>query len=506
MGGDLNLKKSWHPVLMSNQRRVWEEEKKALDERKRTEQRIKELKEERAKEEIQAKLEAAGSRKRVDRVDWMYQGPSSGQAGTTEEMEGYLLGKRRIDGLIKGTENKKLEKQASEDSFMALQHANTLRDTAAKIREDPMLAIKKQEQAAYEAMMNDPIKRRQLLALAGKGEEKKEKEKKHRRHHHRHRDGSDDERRHKRRRREGDDGHKSSRSERRRRSDSYSRSPLPDRRRDRSRSPVTRRERSPVPVRRRDSFDRPLRRRSASPEEPGRSRPERSRSPVTRRERSRSPIPRRDRSRSPITRRDRSPFPARRRDSFDRPPRRRSASPEERGRSRPDRERDYMRTQRRNSSSVDSRSPTPEPRRISPDRRASYHVGRGGRDFNNNSGYRRNYDDRRNGGGYDRRDDRRPPVGPSKESTEDKEAERQRKLAAMQEEASKLDIDREKRLAALAEQEKADREAEDRARAKSSKYTDKGAFISGVRQKADDKGLADRIGRGRQGFQRSDVE
>lgn len=455
MGGDLNLKKSWHPVLMSNQRRVWEEEKKALDERKRTEQRIKELKEERAKEEIQAKLEAAGSRKRVDRVDWMYQGPSSGQAGTTEEMEGYLLGKRRIDGLIKGTENKKLEKKASEDSFMALQHANTLRDTAAKVREDPMLAIKKQEQAAYEAMMNDPIKRRQLLALAGKGEEKKEKkEKRHRRHHHRHRDDSDDERRHKRRRREDDERHRGSRSERRRRSDSYSRSPSPVRRRDRSRSPISRR----------------------------------------------------DRSRSPITRRDRSASPVRRRDSFDRQQRRRSASPEERGRNRSDRERDYIRTRRRNSSSIDSRSPTPEPRRRSPDRRASYPAGRGGRDFRNNGANRRNYDDGRNGGGYERRDDGKTPVGPSKESAEDKEAERQRKLAAMQEEASKLDIDREKRLAALAEREKADREAEDRARAKSSKYTDKGAFISGVRQKADDKGLADRIGRGRQGFQRSDIE
>ncbi|KAE9372488.1 hypothetical protein N431DRAFT_339145 [Stipitochalara longipes BDJ] len=433
MGGDLNLKKSWHPVLMSNQRRVWEEEKKALDERKRTEQRIKELKEERAKEEIQAKLEAAGSRKRVDRVDWMYQGPSSGQAGTTEEMEGYLLGKRRIDGLIKGTENKKLEKQASEDSFMALQHANTLRDTAAKIREDPMLAIKKQEQAAYEAMMNDPIKRRQLLALAGKGEEKKEKkekEKKHRRHHHRHRDDSDDERRHKRRRREDDEGHRNGRSERR--------------------------------------------------------------------------LSRRDRSRSPTSRRNRSPSPVRRRDSFDRPTRRRSASPEERGRSRPDRERDYIRTRRRNSSSVDSRSPTPEPRRRSPDRRASYPAGRSGRDNRSNGTNGRNYDNRRNGGGYERRDDWRPQGGVSKESAEDREAERQRKLAEMQQEASKLDIDREKRLAALAEQEKADREAEDRARAKSSKYTDKGAFISGVRQKADDKGLADRIGRGRQGFQRTE--
>ena len=405
MGGDLNLKKSWHPVLMSNQRRVWEEEKKALDERKRTEQRVKELKEERAKEEIQAKLEAAGSRKRVDRVDWMYQGPSSGQGGTTEEMEGYLLGKRRIDGLIKGTEHKKLEKQASEDSFMALQNANTLRDTASKIREDPMLAIKKQEQAAYEAMMNDPIKRRQLLAIAGKGEETKvKKEKKHRSHHHRHRDDSGDERRHKRRRRDDDErGHRSSRSEhRRRRSDSYSR--------------------SPSPVRRRESFNRP---------------------------------------------------------------RRRSASPEERGRARRDRDRDYDR-RRRNSSSEQSRSPSPDRRRRSPDRRKSYP------------------DNRRNGNGYGRRDDRGPQARANEESAEDREAERQRKLAAMQQDASNLDMDRERRLAALAEQEKVIREADDKARARSSKYGDKGDFVNALHRKAGEMALGDRIGRGRQGLMKDD--
>jgi len=112
------------------------------------------------------------------------------------------------------------------------------------------------------------------------------------------------------------------------------------------------------------------------------------------------------------------------------------------------------------------------------------------------------YDNRRNGSDFGRRDDRRPAANSWKETTEDKEAERQRKLAAMQQDASKLDIDREKRLAALAEQEKADREAEDRARAKSSKYTDKGAFINGLHQKAGEKGLADRIGRGRQGLQK----
>lgn len=196
MGGDLNLKKSWHPVLMSNQRRVWEEEQKALEERKRIEQMVKERQEERQIQELQGMQEAAGGKKRLNRVDWMYNGPSSGQAGTTEEMEGYLLGKRRIDGLIKGTENKKLEKTASQDSFMALQHANTLKDTAAKIREDPMLAIKRQEQATFEAMLNDPVKRRIFLKTTGQDIPVKEKERKHRKHHHHHHHHQRSDRRH----------------------------------------------------------------------------------------------------------------------------------------------------------------------------------------------------------------------------------------------------------------------------------------------------------------------
>lgn len=74
----------------------------------------------------------------------------------------------------------------------------------------------------------------------------------------------------------------------------------------------------------------------------------------------------------------------------------------------------------------------------------------------------------------------------------------------MQQDASTLDEARENRLAALAEREKADREAEDRARAKSSKYGDKGDFVNGLHRKAGDMGLADRIGRGRQGLQRDE--
>jgi hypothetical protein len=74
----------------------------------------------------------------------------------------------------------------------------------------------------------------------------------------------------------------------------------------------------------------------------------------------------------------------------------------------------------------------------------------------------------------------------------------------MQQDASKLDVDREKRLAALAEREKADREAEDLSRAKSSKYTATRHFMTGLHQKAGDMSLGDRIGRGRQGFQKDE--
>lgn len=419
----MNLKKSWHPNLLSNQKKVWEEERKALDERKKTEQRVKELKEERAKEEIQRQLEAAGEKKRLDRVDWMYQGPSSGQNGTTEEMEGYLLGKRRIDGLIKGNEHKKLEKQASEDSFMALQNANTLRDTAAKVREDPMLAIKRQEQAAYEAIMNDPIKRRQMLALAGQQDlpKSKEKEKKHRRHHHhrRHRDDSDDERRHKRRR--TDDGE-----------------------RDRSRH----QQRS--------------RRRSESP-----------------------------RSKSI------SPSGSRRRDS--RSPRRSRGHDRSMDVGSTYRRRSGDRRRRSDSYLSDSRTPSPDWRKSYTSSRDA-HEDRNHRKPQYKDDRRRDHFQARQQG--DRRDNYQPHRSGvvNQEDAVVKDVERQRKLAAMQQDASALDQDREKRLAAIAQQEQDRREAEDKARAKSSKYTDKADFISGMQRKVGDMGLADRIGRGRQGL------
>ncbi|EGP82680.1 uncharacterized protein MYCGRDRAFT_77975 [Zymoseptoria tritici IPO323] len=377
MGGDLNLKKSWHPALMTNQKRVYNEELKALEERKKTDQVLKERAEERAIQELERLQEAAGGKKRTDRVDWMYNGPGSGGpgvGGVTEEMEGYLLGKRRLDGLVKRNESEALKKDAPEEGFMALnQNANSLRDTAAKVASDPMLAIKKQEQAAYEAMMNDPVRRKQLLLAAGKeieDDKDKDKDKSRRRHRHRHRDDEDG---HRSKRRRHTDGHDDEgRSHRHRSHRHRHRSSSRSRSRSRSRSPHSHDRRSKS-YRRRDRSD----------------------------SRSRS---KRDRSAS------RSRSPPRRRDSDDRKDRRRSyPSP------------------RRSDSRSRSRSP--------------YH----------------------------------------------EEAERAKKLAAMQSNADSLETDRKARLAELDAREAKQREEDDR------KRSEKARFIGSVRKDAEGVDLGRRL-------------
>lgn len=430
-GGDLNLKKSFHPGLRRNQAVVYDEEQKALGERKRTQQRINEIKEERAKEELQQQLEAAGGKKRVDRVDWMYQGPTDGQVGTTEETEAYLLGKRRIDTLIKGNEHKKLEKAGSQENFIALQNANSVRDTASKIRDDPLLAIKRQEQAAYDAMMNDPIKRRQLLSSMGlEGEKKKDKskrrEERHRRRHHRHRsDDSGDERKHRRRR-------------------SYSRSRSP-RRRDGSEGADHRRR-----SRRDYSEDRGhKRRRDVSGENGDRKRRRSDDGNLERKDSHR----RRDDDR----RRHES-------GSEDDRPRRHSPSPERPQRRRSEHDRDYKQDRRRDN------------------------------------GWRGNGDKNGRGGGhgYGNGTNGRGPAPEADDKA--KEEERARKLAAMQSAASDLDLDRDARLAALADRERATREADDKARERDGER----GFVNGLHRKAGGMDLAQRMGRGRQGYQRDE--
>nr|VWO98071.1 Benomyl/methotrexate resistance protein [Ganoderma boninense] len=237
-GGDLNMKKSWHPLLLKNQERVWLEEKKALEEKKKLDQLRKEKEEERQLQELQRMQEEQTGKKRTEKLDWMYATPATGSGQNPNDLEDYLLGKKRVDKILTADENEKIG--ASHKNFIATQYANTARDTAAKIREDPLLAIKQQEQAAYQALMANPLRLREMQERNGIKPKKDKKEKKDKKHKHRkdkHRAGS-------RSRSPYDDRD-------RRRPDSRD-----DYTRRRSRSPYTRHSRSPVPSRSRNEDDR----------------------------------------------------------------------------------------------------------------------------------------------------------------------------------------------------------------------------------------------------------
>lgn len=151
--GDLNLKKSWHPGLMRNQEAVWKREQEALAERKKITERQKEIQRERERNELLAMQEAVTGKKRVHRMEWMYSGIASGSLGATDDAEAYLLGKKRIDTLFNEEESKGLKTDAIADKFSSgLAQVDkepsapvVTRDLGTKIREDPMMAIKRKQ-------------------------------------------------------------------------------------------------------------------------------------------------------------------------------------------------------------------------------------------------------------------------------------------------------------------------------------------------------------------------
>lgn len=215
-GGDLNLKKSWHPSLLRNQERVWAEEKRALEERKRIDQLKRERDEERQIQDLQRLQEESGNARPQNRVDWMYQAPSGAGGHYSEEMEGYLLGKRRIDGiLLKNDESRKLEKgagpQALGGAAPVQQMPTNSRDTMAKVMADPLLEIKKREQATWETVVKESVRREDRERRRGR-EEKSHRRDRERRTHRRHRSRSRSpdyrkEREHRRRREDRDRSH-----------------------------------------------------------------------------------------------------------------------------------------------------------------------------------------------------------------------------------------------------------------------------------------------------------
>ncbi|KAM7009993.1 pre-mRNA-splicing factor CWC25 homolog [Tautogolabrus adspersus] len=177
-GGDLNLKKSWHPQTMKNIERVWKAEQKHEAERKKIEELQKELKDERTREEMTKYAEESGAiKKKDDRLDWMYQGPA-GQVSRDE----YLLG-RPIDKQITDQYEEPESGPSAETGllpgsiFNPATPASNL-DLAAKIREDPLFEIRKREEEKKREVLSNPVKMKKIKEMLRQNLSKKEKKKK----------------------------------------------------------------------------------------------------------------------------------------------------------------------------------------------------------------------------------------------------------------------------------------------------------------------------------------
>ncbi|OJJ81226.1 U2-type spliceosomal complex subunit CWC25 [Aspergillus glaucus CBS 516.65] len=410
-GGDLNLKKSWHPSLLRNQERVWSEEQKALEERKRIDQLRRERDEERQIQDLQRLQEDSGQVRQTQRVDWMYQAPSGATGHVAEEMEGYLLGKRRIDSvLLKGEETKKLERGADFAPAAgpgagagAVAPVNS-RDMMTKVMADPLFEVKKREQAAYEAAVKESARKGKKVVDGGSGGDRQPEKGRERE-------------------RDRDRGH---RHRSRRYSDEDSHRHRTRRHRSRSSSPDHRRSyRS-----RKDDRD---------------YRDDRDRRDRDRRDRDRREDRGRGRSRDERDRRDRD---------------RRASS---RHRDHDDR---YHDRPRRDSYS--RRSPSRRDRRPSPDGRDSESNGyRKPRDYDNRprDSYRRDRNSNRpqpNGHANGQANNAK--------SKEQQDEERQRKLAEMQSNASDLETTRRKRIDEVTAMEERQREEDEKNRTEKGRF------------------------------------
>lgn len=170
-GGDLNLKKSWHPNTMKNMERVWKAEQKDNEEKKRIAELQREINAERDKEDMQKFAEDTGVVKKKDdvKLEWMYKGPSH-----SVNHEDYLLGK----AIDKNFEKHQQEQQrggpsTSQDEERvpdAIRQAKSSVfseqvDVARKMNEDPLMAIRQRAVEKAKQLYDNPVRLKQLRKM-----------------------------------------------------------------------------------------------------------------------------------------------------------------------------------------------------------------------------------------------------------------------------------------------------------------------------------------------------
>lgn len=192
-GGDLNLKKSWHPHTLKNQERVWKAEQQKAEEDRKVAELQREIKEERERELLQRTAEKSGAieKKGDAKLDWMYKGP-----GGHVSREEYLLGRKidnsfeqlekaeaeeKVDDNTSALQNKPvytIEHEINPESVVRRESANVQVDMRRKLMEDPLLLIRQREEETKREITANPVKMKQLQQLIASIKSKRKKTKK----------------------------------------------------------------------------------------------------------------------------------------------------------------------------------------------------------------------------------------------------------------------------------------------------------------------------------------
>ena len=79
-----------------------------LEEKKKLDQLRKEKEEERQLQELQRLQEEQTGKKRTEKLEWMYTTPATGSNQNANDLEDYLLGKKRVDKILTADDNAKV--------------------------------------------------------------------------------------------------------------------------------------------------------------------------------------------------------------------------------------------------------------------------------------------------------------------------------------------------------------------------------------------------------------
>ncbi|EGW32178.1 uncharacterized protein SPAPADRAFT_71664 [Spathaspora passalidarum NRRL Y-27907] len=165
MAGDLNLKKSWNPALVKNQKKVWDQEQAKLQELQKIKQKNQEYEQEQDYLNLlklqygdNFKLEdlKKPERLKLSKLNWMYEDVPfeekeeevKNDAGFIESSNEFTEGKSKVENLLKGNHSfKRTIQSSSSDRLNKVIGVGISKPSGSSdLSDDPLLRIKQQQQ------------------------------------------------------------------------------------------------------------------------------------------------------------------------------------------------------------------------------------------------------------------------------------------------------------------------------------------------------------------------